>query len=133
MCKLDELLCQLTPKLKKLGYCKNRLTWYKNQGKLSVIFSVQKSQYSEDTWYYAFGICLHDITQKKPNSISACQIYYRVEQNLTADGVANLLDSWEKRYANGAQLRRLAVEGNLPGIVSQDAVRYLTMVDITKI
>jgi len=130
---LEELVCGLTPKLKALGYRKNRLTWYKANGKLSTLFSIQKSQYDKDVWYCAYGICLHEITAKNPNAMYSCQIIYRVDQYLTMEAIVELLKSWELRYGELPKLRRLAVEGRLPGIVNRDAIRYLTTVDVTKI
>ena len=130
---LEELVCGLTPKLKALGYRKYRLIWYKANGKLSTLFSIQKSQYDKDVWYCAYGSCLHEITAKNPNSMSACQIVYRVDQHLATAVIVELLKNWELRYGELPKLQRLAVEGRLPGIVNRDAIRYLTTVDVTKI
>ena len=130
---LDELVCELVPKLKAMGYRKNKLTWYRNQEKLSTIFAIQKSQYGKNRWYSTYGVCLHEITEKRPNSISACQIIYRIDHPLTAEMILQLLKSWENRCGELPKLRRLAVEGQLPGIVTRDAIRYLTTVDVTKI
>ena len=130
---LDTLVHELAPKLKALGYRKNRLTWYKDKGKLSALFSIQKSQYDKTAWYCVYGVSLHEITEKNSNSMSACQIIYRIDQKLEAEGIVELLKSWELRYGELPKLRRLAVEGQLPGIVNRDAIRYLTMVDVIKI
>ena len=130
---VDKLVCELAPKLKSLGYRKNRLNWYRNYGNLSTMFAIQKSQYSNDKWYYIYGVCLHEITDKRPNSISSCQISYRLDHGLTVEGIVHLLKSWENRCDELAKPRRLAVTGELPGIASQDAIRYLTTVDVTRI
>ena len=130
---LDELVCELTPKLKALGYRKNKLTWYQNRGKLSILFAVQKSQYDKDRWFFVYGVCLHEITDQRPGSLSACQIICRIDHVLTAEGIVQLLQSWENRCGDLGKLRRLAVQGQLPGIVTRDAIRYLTTVDVTKI
>ena len=130
---LDTLVTELMPRMKKLGYRKNRTNWYKEKDKLSVVFAIQKSQYDADSWWYEYGICVHDIALRKPITISACQIAYRVENKLTAEGIINLLESWESRYGQLRQLQICAIQGKLPGIVKQSAIRYLTSADVSRI
>lgn len=133
MDNLDELVCELIPRLRSLGYRKNRLNWYKNKGKHSLLFAIQKSQYARDSWHCVYGVCLHDITTRPATTLSACQITYRVDYHLSAGGFADLLESWELRLGDLRQLQRLAVEGKLPGIANKESVRYLSMIDVTKI
>ena len=138
MQSLDVLVTALTPSLKAMGYRKNKLTWYKKKEKLSVVFAVQKSQYGPDVWYYYFGIRLHDISNTTTDTISSCQIQYRVEQavngvNLTEEHLFNLLEKWDEKYGNLRQLRICAIENKLPGTPTRDAVRYLTTVNVSKL
>ena len=138
MQSLETLVMALSPSLKAMGYRKNKLTWYKKKEKLSVVFAVQKSQYSPDVWYYCFGIRLHDISNTTTDSISACQIQYRVEQTvygvrLTEEHLSNLLEKWEEKYGNLRQLRICAIENKMPGMPTRDAIRYLTTVNVSAI
>lgn len=138
MQSLEILVTNLAPRLKAMGYRKSKLTWYQKKEKLSLVFAVQKSLYSPDVWYYCFGIRLHDISNVATDSISSCQIQYRVEQTVngvwvTEEHLSNLLEKWNDRYGSLRQLRICAIENKLPGIPTRDAVRYLTTVNISAI
>ena len=54
---------QMAPILKEQGYRKNRLTWFRQLEELTIVFNIQKSQYAEDTWYYQYGIGIHDLAE----------------------------------------------------------------------
>ena len=138
MQSLETLVTALSPRLKAIGYRKNKLTWYKKKEKLSVVLAVQKSQYASDVWYYCFGIRLHDISNTTTDTISSCQIQYRVEQavngvHLTEKHLFNLLEKWDEKYGNLRQLRICTIENKLPGTPTRDAVRYLTTVNVSKL
>lgn len=138
MAKLDEIILKLSPDLKLKNYKKNRRTWAKVKDNLTVIFSIQKSQYDSDTWYYQFGICLHAICDGNTQSIGRCQITYRINHMVdgvfvSAESISQLIDRWESMYGDLHLLTICAVQGKLPGQYSLDAVRYLTTVDLSRL
>jgi hypothetical protein len=121
-----------------MGLRKTKLTWHKVKNDLTIVFSVQKSQYSSDTWYYSFGICLHEISDGKTQSIGNCQIKYRVDQiingiQLTPEMITQLLERWDVLYGDMKKLRICAVEGKLPGQCTIRAMRYLTSVNLSNL
>lgn len=135
---LDELVKLISVKAKNRGYKKAGLTWYKDKADLTVILSIQKSQFDTKTWYYNYGICLHGISSEKYHILNACQIRYTVDcvpdgVALNSDDVISLLEKWEDMYGNLKLLRIRAVQGKLPIQSTLDAIRYLTTVDVTKI
>ena len=127
---LEEMVNAIAPELKTRGYKKNKLTWYKSKPQLSIVFGIQKSQYSIDVWYYSFGICLEKLCPQS-RSISACQIQYGTENiirnvPLSADSIVRLIDKWETMYGEMDRLKLCAIENTLPKQTSLAAIRYLT-------
>lgn len=130
--QLDQITSELLLKLKAQGYNKNRLTWYKSDKELTVVFAIQKSAYGADLWYYCFGICINAL---KPECkvISHCQIQHRIDMsynghNWTPDEILTLLGKWVSMYGSMTELRTKAIEGNLPSYCTREALRYLTTV-----
>jgi hypothetical protein len=76
---LESITQSLSVTLKKKGYKKSGLSWRKEKQLLTVFFSIEKSQYSTDTWYYWFGIYLHKLSEGKRQTIGNCQIKHRVD------------------------------------------------------
>lgn len=131
--RLENIISMLSPMLKNAQYKKNRLTWYKDNEHISVVFSIQKSQYSVDSWYYIFGICLHEITSTNKHSINSCQITYRIDNtanncHLSSESIFNLIVRWEELYGNLQLLKQKAITGKLPGQCMVNAIRYLTTI-----
>lgn len=132
----EELALALAPHLKEMGYKKVRSTWYKEIGPLTLVFSIQKSQFGADVWYYYFGIGLQALTPTPIKSIGKCQITYRVDQiennkTVTCDNLVHLVRKWETMYGDLRKLRVCAIEGRLSGQCTPAARRYLTSVDLS--
>lgn len=136
MISLDQLVTDISPKLKKLGYKKNRFTWHKPLGEITVVFSIQRSMYTPDVWWYIFGVCLNEIAEYRTQTISACQITYRTDsvvnsQMISPDDLVQLIQRWEERYGDIRSLKICAVKGRLPGQYTMKAMRYLTSGDVS--
>ena len=61
----EDYALDLIEKLKERGFKKSKLTWIKSNEELTVIFNIQKSQYSNDNWYYNLGIGINVLHEKK--------------------------------------------------------------------
>ncbi len=127
----DDIVNEIKAATKNMGYKKRRLVWHKVQDRLTIMFSIQKSLYSPDVWYYRFGICLHDIASGSIFSMDSCQIMFRLDHTyenrvIEAQKVINLIDRWETMYGNRKLLRRCAIEGRLSGQCTAAALKYLT-------
>ena len=114
MISFDELVNAIAAKAKACGYKKSRLTWYKDKNKLTVVLSIERSQFDPKLWYYNYGICLHERSNGKHHSLSACQIRYRVDctsngVTLDSGSVLSLLEKWESMYGDIGLLRICAV------------------------
>lgn len=134
----EQFAHELVPKLKECGYKKNRLTWVKTKESVHVVFSIQKSAYGSDVWYYCFGICIDPLCDTKTISMSKCQIQERRDHNhkghlWTADDIISLLCKWENLYGDIQKLRRKAIEGKMPSQVTKEALTFLTSVDISRL
>lgn len=137
MNELDDIVKRISPKLKEKGYKKNRLTWHKVKNNLTVVFSIQKSQFSSEVWFYSFGVSLHEIADHNSQSINGCQIKYRVNHmvdgvHLLPENLIHLIGRWDALYGDMEQLKMCAVQGKLPGQCTISAVRYLTSVNLTR-
>lgn len=135
---LEILVESFAPEAKACGYKKVRRTWYKEKEGLTVVLSIQKSQFDAEVWYCTYGVCLHQIAKGSTRTLDACQIQYRIDcaangTVLSAEQIVSLLEKWEAMYGDIQLLRRCAVQGKLPIQSSAEAVRYLTTVDLSKI
>lgn len=133
---LIDVVDTLGAEIKKRGYRKNRLSWYKIKDGLTVVFAIQKSQYSMDTWFYSFGICIHEIATGSKITIDGCQIKYRIdnvinEKSVPIESIVLLLGRWESMYGDLHHLQVCAVQGNLPKQSTLKAIRYLSSVDLS--
>ena len=121
---------QMAPILKEMGYRKNRMTWFRKLEELTFVFNIQKSQYAEDTWYYQYGIGIHDLAGDRISSISKCDILCRFDQTingktLQAEDLKWILERWTEKYGSLERLRAAAGEGTLPQISTVRAKEYL--------
>ena len=135
---LECLVESIAPEAKACGYKKVRRTWCKEKEGLTVVLSIQKSQFDAEAWYCTYGVCLHQIAKGSTHTLGACQMRYRVDcaangTALGAEQIVSLLEKWETMYGDIQLLRRCAVLGKLPIQSSAEAVRYLTTVDLSKI
>lgn len=136
MKQLDDIVGEVSISAKNMGYRKNRLSWYKTKDNLTVVFSIQKSQFGSDAWFYLFGICLHEIAEGNKQSINSCQIRFRIDNAmnkvlLPSESITKLLERWDTMYGDLYLLRVCAVQGKLPGQYTEKAVRYLTSVNLS--
>jgi hypothetical protein len=128
----DTLTATLTPKLKEIGFRKRRLTWYREQDGLTLVFAVLRSQFGSDLWYYSFGIGLHALTLPPVTTISKCQIREQTEMRkadgtlFSPDEILHLIRFWAEQYGDIRQLRIRALQNRLPKMTEQSAVSYLT-------
>ena len=131
--ELDALIKALEKPLKDLGYKKKRYVWYKDKGSLTVVFSVQRSQFGRELWYYNFGVGINALSDEAINTVSKCHITERLDMKikgkaLTPDVLAKAVSKWENEYGDIAALRARALENRLPAASSLRAVTYLTSV-----
>ena len=130
MRNLEMMISDLSAELKMQGYKKTRLNWHKKRDGLTVVFSIQKSQYSRDTWYYYFGICIHDIATGNLNSLRNCHLTFCVDNTaLSSLQISTLLSRWESMYGTLSDLRLRAVQGKIDGQCTRQAMQYLTQIN----
>lgn len=120
----------MAPILKEMGYRKNRLTWFRKLEELTIVFNIQKSQYADDTWYYQYGVGIHDLAGEKISSISKCDILCRFDQEingktLKAEDLKWILERWTGKYGSVERLRAAAREGTLSQITTVRVKEYL--------
>lgn len=133
MPEFDKLIEELKKPLKKKGYKKNRYNWYKSIDGLTIVFSIQHSQYGKDLWYYNFGIGINELEGKQITSISKCQIVERLDAKindkiLSAENLIQAITRWEEKYGDLKKLRIKAVENKLPAMTTKQAITYLTTI-----
>lgn len=125
---------EITNSLRARSYHKNHLSWYKDTGDITLVFAIQRSQYSKEEWYYCWGICINQLSPKPCCSMSSCQITFRADYTeLSPKSLIALTDSWENRHGDIRKLRRLAIQNALPGVCSLEAQRYLTMCNLSSL
>ena len=123
----------LIQNLKGRGYKKKRLTWYKEEADITIVFQIQKSQYSSQVWYYIFGVGINSFFETPITSISQCDIVEKLEQSMngkiiTTEHVLKAIGIWEEKYGTLSFLRKVAIEGHLPAQSTLKAIRFLTTI-----
>lgn len=129
MSSLEIIINQLVTPLKDRGYKKNHTTWFKENGEITIVFNLQKSQYSTDIWYYNYGIGFKHFFDNPINSISKCDIIYRLDRDgneIPISTVVSVVDSWEKFFGSIDKLRIQAMEDKIPPLISARARSFLT-------
>lgn len=126
----EEFSRDLTPEFKSRGYKKRRLTWYKRYPSTTILFWLQKSQFSKDVWYYNFCVGFNAFRAQEITSYDHCDIVQRFDQIfdgrvLTAEFLIAYLDKWEERYSALQNIRALAREDRLPRDTTLRAKAYL--------
>ena len=130
--RINELETELKPLLKEMGYRKNRLTWYKCYAETTVVFSVQKSLYGPDVWYYCFGVDVIAINGKHGNSIDCCQVLDRYNQvengvRLTPQRLIQMIQTWECKYGTIIYLQTRILQGEMPIMTHGIAIKHLAI------
>ena len=72
--KLEFLVAAIAPEAKAHGYKKVRRTWYKEKEDLTVIFSIQKSQFDAEAWYCTYGVCLRQIAKGSTHTLDVLTV-----------------------------------------------------------
>ena len=131
--ELDKLIETIREPLKNNGYKKKNITWYKVCDTLSIVFSIQKSQFGADLWYYNFGIGINELEVKPITTITKCHIIDRIDKaikgkEITPDVLLKAIDNWEDKYGDIGKLRMKAIENKLPKMTTRQAISYLTSV-----
>ena len=129
MSAIEIITNQLITPLKNRGYKKNHTTWFKENGEITIVFNLQKSQYSTDIWYYNYGIGFNQFFDKPITSISKCDIIYRLDKDgneTPVSTVVSVVDSWEKYFGSIDKLRIQAMEDKIPPMISARARTFLT-------
>lgn len=129
---LEQLEATLKPLLKKLGYRKRNLTWYKNYAETTVIFSIQKSMYGSDVWYYCFGVDILGMEGSHGNTIIHCQVLDRYDQVenglcLIPEKLVRMIQFWDSRYGTIHELQARLSMGEMPKMTYGTAIMYLAI------
>lgn len=130
----EEMVEKLTLLFKENGFKKNKYNWYKQKANITVVFSIQRSQYGREQWYYNFGIGINDLVNGNISTVSKCQVVERLENHikgviLTPDDLRKAIIHWESEYGDISKLRIKAVENKLPKMTTRQAISYLTTVN----
>lgn len=129
--ELEKIIEAIKEPLKNKGYKKKNNNWYKLCDTLSIVFSIQKSQYGADFWYYNFGIGINKLEVKPITTITKCHIIDRIDKTIKGkeippDVLLNAIYNWENKYGDIGELRIRAIENKLPKMTTRQAISYLT-------
>ena len=122
----SEVISEITPLLKKMGYKKRNITWVLPQKDLDVVFNIQGSQFDTEMYYINLGIYIHELGEKKNPSISSCQIIERVNQDFNnVKLIIDVINKWNEWYGDLSLLRSKALENKLPKCTHKNVYGYL--------
>ena len=128
---LDELASELSHLLKAQGYKKQKFNWFRSNDGITIAFTIQKSCYSTQIWYYCFGVSINAFHEKEIRSAHSCEIQERFDsviggKVLGAREILYILKMWEKHFGTMEKLRSSAIKGELPRGSSVYAIKFLT-------
>ena len=131
--KIDNIIENIKEPLKNNGYKKKNTNWYKTNDALTIVFNIQKSQYSNELWYYNFGIGINALEEKPITTITKCHIVDRIDmkingKEITSDILLQAIFKWENKYGDLKELHIKAIENKLPKTSTRQAITYLTSV-----
>ena len=72
-----------------MGFKKRHLNWFKRVDELTVVFNIQKSQWSTQAWYYNYGVAINDLHEGQVVSIIDCDISMRFVPTSSKEDIAN--------------------------------------------
>ena len=126
----EEFAAELAPNLKNRGYKKRRLTWVKKYPDITILFWLQKSQFSKDVWYYNYCVGFNEFYSHEITSYNYCDIIQRFDQMydnrlLTCSDIIAILDVWESKYSDLQNIRMLARADSLPVFTTLRAKSFL--------
>lgn len=123
-----ELIDYLAISMKTLGYKKTRNNWKKQSEDLTIVITIQSSQYDTNTFYVCFGVAIDAISPCAPTSTHMCDIKSRLDGDVFPNykSILAAIKLWEEKYGTLSRLRKAAIAGRLPIQSSLKASSYLT-------
>ena len=130
MITLDEILETLPQLLKKEGYRKQRLNWFRREQNLTFLFTIQRSCYSKEQWYYCFGVAINALHPEAVRSAHYGDLMERFDCVIAgkmpdAEDILRILKLWEQRFGTMERLKNAAIHGNLPWNTTVAAKSFL--------
>ena len=122
----EELLNQLKPKMKNLGFRKKNNTWVTKNDKISIILNIQGSQFSTSEYYVNLGINLNELNSEEFPPIHKCHLVERVSVDIdTIERLIDILNLWIKWYGDIKSLKEKAINNKMPAQTQKCVYLYL--------
>lgn len=127
----NDVIEYLTVSMKEHGYRKSRNNWKKQCEYITIIITIQSSQYNTNTFYVCFGVSINAIAERPPASAHMCHIQARIDGNNFSDmeHIMNAIELWGEKYGTLESLKRAAFANKLPIQSKSIAVTYLTSIN----
>ncbi len=120
----NQLIEQIKPTLKAMGFKKHNKTWVLNNKDTAIVFNIQNSQFG-DLYYINVGTYIREIGNTKTPSISSCQVWNRIDANFqTSNQVVDTISLWIEWYGDLKKIRERIRENKMPRTTHQSVFRY---------
>lgn len=120
----QELIEQIKPRLKAMGFKKRNLTWVLDNKDTAIVFNIQNSQFG-DLYYINFGTYIKKIGNAKTPSISSCQVWDRINANFKCSNqVVDAISLWIEWYGDLNKIREKIRNNKMPKTTHQSVFRY---------
>lgn len=120
----QELIEQIKPLLKAMGFKKHNQTWVLDNKDTAIVFNIQNSQFG-DSYYINIGTYIKKIGSAKTPSISSCQVWDRINANFQgASQVVDAISLWGEWYGDLNKIRDKIRENMMPKTTHQSVFRY---------
>ena len=91
---------QIAPELKKRGFNKRKLNWYRREKDVTICLYIQKSFWGKDVWYYNYGICINALHEKPVYTIDYFDVVERFDQKLNRRTISACIKEDIEEYFN---------------------------------
>lgn len=122
----SELVSEIKPLLKNMGYKKRNTTWLKkSDDNIIIVVNIQGSQYDKEDHYINLGVYINDLGTKEIPSISDCHLMERVRADVdSAQMMINVVEKWEDWYGTCDRIRGKISEHKMPMMTQKNVYEY---------
>ena len=122
----SELVSEIKPLLKNMGYKKRNTTWIKkSDDNISIVVNIQGSQYDKEDHYINLGVYINDLGTKEIPSILDCHLMERVRTDIdSAQMMIKIVEKWEDWYGTHDRIRGKISEQKMPMMTQKNVYAY---------
>ncbi|MBE6902192.1 MAG: DUF4304 domain-containing protein [Ruminococcaceae bacterium] len=123
----EQIICEITPLMRELGFKKRKTTWYLCKDDITVVFNIQNSQYDRDAYYINLGTNIKKLNNVIYPSISSCCLWQRIDVDfISCSQIVQTVKLWIAWYGSIEAIRSKVVEKRMPMTTKKVLYEYIS-------